>query len=271
MKIGLIGCGNIGQIIADHVQKGVIGNARIMAVFDTDDEKLRAFASKFSGEVCICHSIKEFLEVGEYDIIVEAASQEAVKNYLVSIIDRGFDVMVLSVGALLDIRLYNQVLDALRKRKAHIYFPSGAICGLDGIKAASLGKIRKVAITTTKPTSTLMDIPYIKKSGIELDRPKKLITVFKGTSSEAVRLFPKSINVCAVLSLALGREVDVEIIADPKTKVNTHEIVVEGDFGEITTRTSNLPSPDNPKTSYLAALSAVRTLKNIGENMRIGT
>ncbi|MFH0861188.1 MAG: aspartate dehydrogenase [Candidatus Altiarchaeota archaeon] len=271
MKIGLIGCGNIGQIIADHVQKGVIGNARIIAVFDTDDEKLRIFASKFPGKVCICHSIKEFLDWGDYDVVVEAASQEAVKKYLVSIIDRGFDVMVLSVGALLDTQVYNQVLDALRKRKAHIYFPSGAICGLDGITAASLGEIKKAAITTTKPTSTLMDVPHVKKSGIELDKLKKSMTVFKGTSSDAVQLFPKNINVCAVLSLALGREVDVEIIADPKTKVNTHEIVVEGDFGRITTRTSNLPSPNNPKTSYLAALSAVRTLKNIGESIRIGT
>jgi len=87
-----------------------------------------------------------------------------------------------------------------------------------------------------------------------------------------VKAFPANVNVAATLFLAAGEsEVRVKIVADPNIHVNRHEIVVEGDFGRITTLVENVPSPRNPKTSYLAALSAIATLRSIVEPVKIGT
>ncbi len=49
-----------------------------------------------------------------------------------------------------------------------------------------------------------------------------------------------------------------------------HEIFFEGEFGEAYIRVRNVPSPDNPATSYLAALSILSLLKNLDNPLVIG-
>lgn len=97
--------------------------------------------------------------------------------------------------------------------------------------------------------------------------------MYEGPAREAVRKFPANVNVAATLSLAgIGLDkTKVKIVADPEVKNNIHEISVQGDFGELKTRVENVPSPQNPKTSYLAALSAIATLKKITDGVEIGT
>ena len=46
------------------------------------------------------------------------------------------DLMVISVGALLE---YPEVMAESRRTGCHLYVPSGAIAGLDGIKSACVG------------------------------------------------------------------------------------------------------------------------------------
>ena len=90
---------------------------------------------------------------------------------------------------------------------------------------------------------------------------------------EAVEAFPKNINVAATLSFAgIGPEkTRVRIITSPDFVTNSHEITVKGKFGEMVCRTDNLPAPENPRTSFIAPLSAIASLKNIVEKIRIGT
>ena len=95
--------------------------------------------------------------------------------------------------------------------------------------------------------------------------------LFEGKASEAVNKFPKNINVSSTLSLASGIDVDVKIIADPKIDKNTHEIHLKGSFGELITRTANVRSPDNPKTSMLAAFSAACLLNKLSKTIQIGS
>jgi aspartate dehydrogenase len=131
---------------------------------------------------------------------------------------------------------------------------------LDGIKSARIGGIDEVVLTTTKPPK-----------GLGMDVGKKTI-VFEGPAAEAVKKFPKNVNVAATLSLVgMGFEkTKVRIIADPEVERNQHEIYAKGDFGELRARVKNVPSPMNPKTSYLAALSAISAIKKFGESVVIG-
>ena len=161
----------------------------------------------------------------------------------------------------------------MSKTDRRVYLPSGAICGLDGVKSASLGEIYGVELQTRKPPKSLMGVKYLADMGVDLLKVREPTVVYEGSAVDAVKRFPKNVNVCAALSLAgVGPEkTRVRIVVDPGIDRNIHEVTVHGEFGELYTKTSNLPSQDNPKTSYLACLSAVKTLEGINRCMRVGT
>jgi aspartate dehydrogenase len=160
-----------------------------------------------------------------------------------------------------------------KRHGKRLYVPSGAIAGLDAIKGAMLGRVFKVTLTTRKSPRALEGAPYVVKKGIDLGALKEPTTIFSGSAEEAVPAFPANINVAAALSLAgIGADKTlVRIIADPACDKNIHEIEVEGDFGRLVTRMENVPSPHNPKTSYMAALSAIGLLQRITASLVVGT
>jgi aspartate dehydrogenase len=166
----------------------------------------------------------------------------------------------MSVGGLLDnMELY----DEARRSGVRVQLPSGALCGLDGIRAAMEGGLHSVTLTTRKPPAGLAGAPYLVERGIDISHLDEPLVVFDGNAREAVRAFPANVNVAASLSLAgIGPdETRVRIIADPDISLNIHEVVAEGAFGRLTAVTENLPSPRNVKSSYLASLSATAELR----------
>jgi len=181
--------------------------------------------------------------------------------------------MVMSTGALIDEDLFRKISRIAKKQGRKVYVPSGAIVGLDNIKAAVVRPIEEVILVTRKPPQSFEGAPLIVKRRINLSQLDKPLLLFEGSAREAVKLFPKNVNVSASLSLAgIGPDrTKVRIIADPKAENITHEIHVKGEFGEILTRTINRPFPENPKTSYIAALSAIATLRKICGGIIVGT
>ncbi|MFQ5800136.1 MAG: aspartate dehydrogenase domain-containing protein, partial [Candidatus Hydrothermarchaeales archaeon] len=134
------------------------------------------------------------------------------------------------------------------------------------------GRLFEVELKTIKSPASLEGAPYIVEKGMDLSGIKKRTVIFSGNASEAVAGFPSNVNVAAALAISgIGvRKTRVKIIADPAVERNIHEIRAKGDFGELSFRTENLPSQKNPKTSLLAALSAVSTLKKITNPIKIG-
>ena len=161
----------------------------------------------------------------------------------------------------MDFDFKNHLEKTAKESGAKIYLPTGAITGIDTVRASTMGEIESISLITRKPPVSL---------GIELEDDNEKI-LFDGKASEAVKKFPKNINVSSTLSLASGIDVDVKIIADPKIDKNTHEIHLKGSFGELITRTSNVSSPDNPKTSMLAAFSAASLLNKLSKTIQIGS
>ena len=207
------------------------------------------------------------------DLVVEAASQEAVSDNALSILQNRKDLVIMSSGALLDESVFEIISDACRELKKTVYLPSGAISGIDAIKAVK-HELDSVVLTTTKHPDSLRGAKFFDDFKINPDQIKEKSTIFEGTANEAVRLFPKNINVSALLSLSgLGsHETIVKIVADPSTKKNTHEISAYGKFGQITTKIENMPDSNNPRTSRLAILSAIETIRSIcTPDIKIGT
>jgi aspartate dehydrogenase len=181
--------------------------------------------------------------------------------------------MVMSTGALIDEELFKEITRIAKEKGRKVYVPSGAIVGLDNIKAAAVGPVEEVTLITRKPPKSFEGAPFLSMKRIDLSEIDEPLVLFEGSAREAVRLFPRNVNVSASLSLAgIGPDrTKVKIIADPKAKSIIHEIHVKGEFGEIMTRTINKPFPENPKTSYIAALSAIATLRKISGSIVVGT
>ncbi|MCJ7443125.1 MAG: aspartate dehydrogenase [Methanotrichaceae archaeon] len=267
-KIGLVGCGAIGTEVAKAIDRGDI-SAELVAVCDRSSNCVEQLIKSLKNKPIKVNLLEL---VDRSDIVVEAASQKAVPSVARLALKKGKSLMIMSVGALADIELYREIKKLASDHRAKVYIPSGAISGLDGLKSASLGTISKITLTTTKKPASFEGAPYIIEKKIDLKALQKPTLLFEGTAAEAVKAFPANVNVAATLCLAAREgDVRVRIIADPQIKVNRHEIIAEGDFGQISTKVENIPSPMNPKTSYLAALSAIATLRSIVEPIKIGT
>ena len=267
----MLGCGAMGTQIALAIDSGQIP-ATLTHVFDESKEKSVLLIEKLTNKPEIVEN-SHLLSSNPIDIVVEAASQDAVRDAGLSILQNKKDLLIMSVGALLDESIYDILSDACDHFKKTIYLPSGAIAGLDGIKSVR-AELESVSITTTKHPRSLKGAKFFETSDINLDEINSSTVIFEGTAKEAVSLFPANINVAALLSLTgIGSEkTDVKIVADPNTDKNTHHIEAKGKFGKMTYTIENYPDENNPKTSRLAILSAIETLKKYCLNdIQIGT
>jgi len=269
----LIGCGSIGTVIAEAIDERKAGDIELVAVYDLIRERSGRLVTSLSKRPIIARDADELLGREDVQIVVEAASQEAVRQYSARALAENKDLMILSAGALLDSNLFQQISELAKSKGRKVYVPSGAIVGLDNIRSAAMGHIDEVVLTTRKPPLSFEGAPLIRKRKIDLSSLKKPMVLYEGPARDAVKLFPQNVNVSASLSLAgIGADnTRVRIITDPEVKEISHEIHVKGDFGELSTKTSNKPFPRNPRTSFIAALSAIATLRKITESVVIGT
>ncbi len=269
LKIGIVGCGAIGSSLAKIVAKDFKDKAILSALFDIDTQKSKNLSDKImNSQRLAVKSLRQL--INKSDIVIEAASAKSSWHIAKAVLSKGRNIMIMSVGGILE--HFVQLNSLARKHNAKVYIPSGAISGVDALKAAKIGQIKKVTLTTYKNPRSFKDVKYVEQKGLNLDRINKDKVLFSGKAVQAVKFFPQNINVAAVLSLAgIGQDkTTVRIIASPKTKNNIHEIEIESSAGKVYTRTENIVHPDNPKTSYLAVLAAVATLKQILEPIKIG-
>jgi aspartate dehydrogenase len=241
-KVGIIGCGAIGSLIAEAVEKGIVDCDELI-LYDCEMEKAERLQESLGTASIVVANLDEMLRLYPA-VIVEAASQEAAREYISTIVGNNIELIVMSVGALLDSQL----------KSSRIHIPSGAIGGLDAISSAALAGIKDVILTTRKNPMTL-----------DMDNQQEKL-VYEGSAQEAVRRFPKEMNVAATLALITPPErLLVRVISDPKTSRNIHEITVKWAHGDMFFIFANDPHPDNPKTSALAAWSAIKLLKDLLE------
>jgi len=267
LKVGIIGCGTIGRAIAESCQKALVGNMDLIAVCDIDKEKASLLAKTLKSKVQVL-GVDELIKKSGF--VVEAASASVSAKVLASCIAANKDCLIMSVGGLVG---KEKLLVRAQTAGVRVYIPSGAISGIDGLKSAMAGGVTSVMLTTRKPPKGLAGAPYLKENDIDLTNIEGETVVFEGSVEEAVKGFPQNVNVSAVLSLAgIGaKRTRVRIVTSPEYTGNVHEIEIEGASGRITTRTENSPSATNPKTSALAILSAIATLRSAASSVRIGT
>src|SRR3972149_8478733 len=240
--VGLIGCGAIGTLIAEAVERRLVMCDELV-LYDFDLEKAALLKSSLHFPTTVFLNLDEMLKL-QPTVIVEAASQQAAREYVPRIVEKGIDLIVMSTGALLQ----------LPPQGSKVHVPSGAIGGLDALSGAALAGIDEVVLTSRKNPRAL-----------EMDNHEAQL-VYEGYAEEAALRFPREMNVAATLALTVKpARVKVRVISDPAVQRNMHEISVKWRFGEMQLRFANDPHPENPRTSALAAWSAIRLLQNLLE------
>lgn len=267
LKVGIIGCGTIGLEIAKACTGRLKDKFDLAAICDIDKDKSEVLKRQVAPKVKIS-TLDELVK--EVDLVIETSSAKISGDILKKTMDKGKDILIMSVGGLLG---KESLLKEAERKGTKVYIPSGAICGIDGLKSASMGRIDSVTLTTRKPAKGLEGAPYLKMKKIKLADIKEETVLFEGDAKTAIEGFPQNVNVAAILSLAgIGAvKTKVRIVTSPDYTKNVHEMEISGSFGNIRTRIENVPSRTNPKTSSLAVLSAIATLEAIAANVRIGT
>jgi len=271
MRVGIIGAGTIARLLLQHIRAGDLGAAEVVAVVGrSQTSRGVALAAEFG--VPFLTSIDGLLGC-KPEVVVEAASHEAVRAYGPPLLQAGVALIVLSAGALVDDALRETLERAAARHGALLYVPSGGIGGLDALKAACVAGVDDVTIAVAKPPAAWKGIPYVVKLGIDLERLTAPVTLYEGPARAGVPHFPANVNIAAVLSLAgIGFDrTRLKAVADPRLTHNTHTIEVRGKTGNISIKLENVPSPDNPKTAWLACYSALAALKAMQAKIRYGT
>ena len=268
IRVGVIGCGAIGSRIARSIQKDLRKYCELSGVYDIDEDK----SFNLVKELGIMNRLKTSLRdlIKSCDCVVEAVNAKDTRQIIREALKSKKSVLAMSVGKLLNA---HDLFNLAKKNQCHILLPSGAIAGVDAIKAASLAPIDRITLTTRKPPSGFRNNPYFAKKNIDISKINRETVLFDGDVDTAVKLFPQNINVAATVSLACQSKskMRIRIITSPYYTKNSHEIEMSGDFGRMMTRTDNVVCPDNPKTSYLAVLSGIQTLKQFCTGILIGT
>jgi aspartate dehydrogenase len=253
MRIGLIGFGAIAGDIYSHLKD--VKEIEIVSalVLPEDLEKSAPFP--------LTVDLEEFLSTNP-DLVVECAGHAAVAAFGAKVLTADIDLIVVSIGALSDESLLGDLTEAATASKSQLILPAGAVIGVDGLAAARAAGLSNVTIRSVKPPMSWSGAEGVKD--IDLPAIQEETVIFAGSARDAARLFPKNANVAATVALAgIGMErTRVELVADPNTERNTHSLTFDGTPGHYALTIVGNPSPVNPKTSQLTALSIVRLIEN---------
>jgi aspartate dehydrogenase len=267
LRLAIAGLGAIGFEVARRVDQGSIAGIELVAVSVRDADNARRKLEGFRIPPRLL-ALQDLAHEG--DVVVECVPAEQFLAVAEPTIRLGRILVPLSVGALLG---HMHLVDLARDTGARIVVPTGAILGLDAIRAVAESQVTSVRLVSRKPPAALAEAPYLVEKGIALHGIKEPVLLFSGSAREAVRRFPASLNVSAALALAgIGPDrTEVQVWADPTVRRNTHTITVYSDSSDLMMTIENIPSGENPRTGIITALSVIATLRRLTAPLVIGT
>ena len=265
--VGLAGFGAIGRVVGRRLDEGAIQGLKLVAVAARNKAAANTHMEVFSRPVPVV-KLSEISTLA--DIVVECAPAAVFAEVAESAIQAGRIFIPASVGALLG---RPDLIELAEQTGARIIVPTGALLGLDAVRAAAEGVIHSASITTRKPPGGLAGAPYLVEHDIDLTGLTEPLLVFDGSAGEGAKGFPANVNVAAALSLAgIGPDrTRLRIWADPTVTRNTHQIEIDADSTRFEMTIEGVPSVDNPKTGRLTPLSVIATLRGLVATLRVGT
>jgi aspartate dehydrogenase len=266
MRVAIAGFGTIGRVVGRALDRGIEG-LELVAVAARDADKARRAMSGYAKPVPVLPLARL---ADEADIIAECAPAAAFAETAVPALRAGRILVTVSGAGLL---AHPEVVDLARRHGGRIILATGALVGLDMVRAAAEGTIAEVRIVTRKHPRTLAGAPHIEKNRIDLDAIRTATRVFEGSAREGAAAFPANVNVAAALGLAgVGPDATrLEVWADPAMTTNRHTVIVKSDSAQVEMTIDNVPSEENPRTGKITALSMIAALRGLTAPLRVGT
>ncbi|MEZ5835992.1 MAG: aspartate dehydrogenase [Geminicoccaceae bacterium] len=266
LKVGIGGLGAVGYTVARALDRSIPGLV-LAAVSARDTGRAQQRIATLERQVPVV-SLAELAPMA--DVVVECLPASEFRNIAVPAVSLGRIFMPLSIGQLL---VHDDVLEIARSAGGRVIAPTGALLGLDAVRAAAEGEIVSVRMVTRKPPAGLQGAPYLEQNGIDVLKVAEPTKIFEGSAREGAKGFPANVNVAAALSLAgVGPDrTGLEIWADPTVDRNVHSITVEADSARFEMKIENVPSKENPRTGKITALSTIAALRGLVSTLRAGS
>ncbi|MFQ5565993.1 MAG: aspartate dehydrogenase [Paracoccaceae bacterium] len=267
LTLAIAGLGAIGMRVAEAVDRGAVPGVRLAAVSARDRARAQGRVAGLADPPALV-TLAEL--AGLADIIVECAPAGVFAEVAGPAIEQGRIFMPLSVGALLD---HMDLAERAKATGARIVVPTGALIGLDTVRAMAEGEIDRVVLETRKPPGGLAGAPHLVENDIDISNLTEPLRVFHGSAREAARGFPANVNVAAALALAgIGPDrTEVTVWADPGVDRNIQSVTIISDSGEASMTMRNVPSASNPKTGRIVAQSVLATLRRLTAPLTAGS
>jgi aspartate dehydrogenase len=266
VKVGIAGFGTIGKPVAAALDRGIDG-LELAGICSGDQDKAR----RSMEGVCAPVPLVGPQELADMcDIVVECVPKAAFRDIAEPALKAGRIFITVSGAGLL---IHPDVVEIARHHGAQIILATGALLGLDAVRAAAEGEIHEVRMITRKPPLSLIGAPYLEEYGISIDNLSEPLKVFEGTARDGAAGFPANVNVAAALGLAgIGPDrTTLEIWADPALDRNTHRIEVDADSARFSLSIENVPSPENPGTGKITPLSVIAALRGLTAPLKVGS
>jgi len=266
IAVAIAGLGTVGRVVARALDRGIDGLV-LAAVSARDEAKARRTVAGFKSSIPVV-PLDRLADMA--DVIVECAPPERFLEIARPAIERGRILVPLSITSLLG---HLDLAKRARETGARIMIPTGALLGLDAVRAVAEGKVHSVTIVTRKPPKGLRSGKFVVERGIDIDHLAGPIKLYEGTVREAAAMFPANVNIAVALGLA-GIGVDrtrYEIWADPAIDRNTHTVKVDSDSTRFEMSIANIPTEENPATGKNTALSVIALLRRLTAPMVVGS
>ena len=266
LSIAIGSLGTIGLNVARRLDAGEIPGLSLTAVSASSKERAAEKVALFKSSPTVVAPDELATSA---DIVVECAPAAIFCDIAEPTIAAGKILMPLSVGALLS---HWDLVDMAQQTGARILVPSGALLGLDAVRAAKEGAFDKVTMVTRKPPAGLAGAPHLVNNNIDIENLTDPKLVFEGTARDGAKGFPANVNVAAALSLAgPGPDnVQLQIWADPTIDRNTHLIKVDADSARFEMKMYSIPTQEKPATGRIVALSVIASLRAQVSSLVIG-
>ena len=266
MNVGIVGFGSIGSEVAKALINGV-EDFSLYGITSRSKSNAQERIAKLDKNIKI-YDLETLVD--NCEIIIDCAPKAAFRDIATKCINKERKLITVSGSGILD----NLDLEELAKTKnSQIILATGAILGLDALRAASESNINSVTMTTRKPPNALSNAPFVINNNIELNNLLEPKLIFKGSATDGAKAFPANVNVAAAVGLAgIGaKKTKLEIWADPKLKRNTHKVEVDSDSAIFEMSIQNVQTPENPGTGKITGLSVIACLRGLKSSFKIGT
>ncbi len=267
LRVGVAGLGAIGTRVAEALGRGDLPGMALTAVAARDAAKAESRLAKFAATVPV---VDAGALAATCDLVVECVPKAAFLDIAKPVLAAGKTLVTVSGAAIL---ANPDIVDHARRNGGRIILATGALLGLDAVRAAAEGTINSVRMVTRKPPKSLRGAPYLEQHDIDVMSLTGEQRIFAGTAAEGAIGFPSNVNVAAAVGLAgIGADsTKLEIWADPEVRRNTHTIYVDADSASFEMKIENVPSEENPGTGKITALSVIAALRAESSTLRVGT